>query len=118
MLSVSPFLVAVTPRTALLNYSGCQSTTVRIGGLLFLVASITLSKATDWETDGLHVLTLSESARPSSARTIPGCAIVQTTNGASFYRSVSIGTDGKVSLVTTGVEGVTAVRFIGVPVRL
>ena len=102
----------------MLNYSGFQNATIMTGVIVFLVASITLSKATDWTASELHVLTLSESARPSSARTLPGCAIVQTTDGATFYRSISVDTDGKVLLVTTGVDGVTALRFIGVPIRM
>lgn len=116
--SVYQFAVSVTPRTSLQNYSGFASSTFASSGVLFLTASVLLSAATNWASSALHVMTVSESARPSVSRSMPGCAVIQTTNGASFYRNATLSTDGRVTIDTTGVDGVTACRFMGAPVRL
>ena len=101
-----------------MNYSSYLNSTFRTGNVLFLVASIALSKATNWSQGNLQVFKLAENGRPAQERTAAFCALLQTSGGELCPRSVTIGTNGQVVLPTTGVDDVRAVRIIGAPIRL
>ena len=108
----------MSPNTSLANYGSYISSTFRVGNVLFIAASIALSRATNWSQANLRVFTLAENGRPAQERTAAFCALLQTSGGGFYPRNVTVGTDGQVVLPTTDVDGVTAVRLIGAPVRL
>lgn len=120
--ALTPTSVSLSPNTSLLNYSSYTNSSVKIGNLLILQASIILSTSTNWTSDELRLFTIgTSSAIPSAERTIYRMCIVASDAGdACSIRGLRVDTSGRVYFVnnSTGTSGINIVIIPGIAVRL
>lgn len=113
--SLSPAQIVPEPNTNIANYSAYSAFGFRLGRTVVLNFFMTLSKATNFSSSSLVLLTMPAHARPSEARTLYRAAEAirwdGTVYGPNAFRQVEVNTNGKVAVNLSGREGVGAVKI-------
>lgn len=120
---LNPQFVNITPNTGLANYSFYANSSVKVGNVLFLQFLIGLSKATNWTSDEITLLTIDDAdCRPSTTKTLPrSCFVTRGADGDMFAtRGLKVYPDGRVRFtnLNNSTTNVTNVSAFGIAVIL